>query len=412
MPTGNERSHRGRVRPPAFHGGIALLLPAHRQSFTGFGPCSLGLRLGSSATEMPLAGSRREVRRRLRECCTVAAGVYGMLDEQGNLIYVGKAKSLRRRLLSYFHAQADDAKAGEIIAHTSRMIWERTPHELVALARELELIRRFLPRFNVQGRPDRFGRSYVCVGRAPAPYVFVADEPTRRADACFGPLRSRRRLIEAVRYLNQQFRLRDCPDRVPMVFRDQLSLFDDSRAAQCARFDMETCLAPCAGGCSRSEYSLQVRAVQSFLEGADVSLLEQLEARMHAAADSRHFERAAVLRDVLASLDWLHSALARLRTARRKFSFVYPVKAAGGRTYWLAVSRGQIRYGAFAPRSERTRRSWRKWLARTYPRPTHAQAMGAEDVEMLLLVTSWFRRFPSELKRIVKPREARNLCRQ
>jgi excinuclease ABC subunit C len=359
---------------------------------------------------MQLAGSRREVRRQLREHCTLAAGVYGMLDEQGHLIYVGKAKSLRRRLLSYFHAQASDAKAGEIIAHTSRIVWERTPHELVALARELELIRRFLPRFNVQGRPDRFGRAYVCVGRAPAPYVFVADEPTRRADACYGPLRSRKRLAEAVRHLNQQFRLRDCPDRVPMIFRDQLSLFDDARAAQCSRFDMETCLAPCTGACSRAEYSLQVRRLHQFLDGGDSGLLEQLNSRMQVAAEDRQYERAAMLRDVSASLDWLHTSLARLRVARRKFSFVYPVQAAGGRTYWLAISRGQIRYGAFAPQSVRTRRSWRKWLANIYPRPFQAQAMGAEDVEMLLLVTAWFRRFPSELKRVLKPRAARELC--
>jgi excinuclease ABC subunit C len=154
----------------------------------------------------------------LREHCPRAAGVYGMLDEQGHLIYVGKAKRLRHRLLSYFHAQGGNAKAGEIIRHTRRLIWERTPHELVALARELELIRRFLPRFNVQGRPDRFGRYYVCIGRAPAPYVFIADEPSRRAQACFGPLRGRNRLAEAVRWLNQQFGLRDCPDRVPMIF--------------------------------------------------------------------------------------------------------------------------------------------------------------------------------------------------
>ena len=387
-----------------------MLLPAHTQAFSGFGPCSLGLRLGSRATEFQLAGSRRDIRRQLREVCTLAAGVYGMLDEQGHLIYVGKAKSLRRRLLSYFHAGADDAKAGEIIAHTSRLVWERTPHELVALARELELIRRFLPRFNVQGRPDRFGRAYVCVGRAPAPYVFVADEPTRRAEACYGPVRSRRKLAEAVRHLNQQFRLRDCPDRVPMIFRDQLSLFDDARPAQCSRFDMETCLAPCAGACSRTEYGLQVRSVQGFLDGGDSSLLEQLEVRMQTAAESRQYERAAMLRDIFASLNWLHDSLARLRIARRKFSFVYPVQAAGGRTYWLAIARGQIRYGAFAPSSDRTRRSWRKWLAKIYARPFRPQAMGAEDVEMLLLVTSWFRRFPSELKHVLKPRDARKLC--
>ena len=222
-----------------------MLLPAHTETFSGFGPCSFGLRMGL-ADSIELERSRRANRMLLRQHCPRAAGVYGMLDEQGHLIYVGKAKRLRHRLLSYFHAQAAGAKAGEIISHTRRLVWERTPHELVALARELELIRRFLPRFNVLGRPDRFGRYYLCIGRAPAPYVFIADEPPRRAQACFGPLRGRNRLADAVRWLNQQFGLRDCPDRVPMIFRDQLQLFDEPRTAQCPRFDMETCLAPCA----------------------------------------------------------------------------------------------------------------------------------------------------------------------
>jgi excinuclease ABC subunit C len=387
-----------------------VLLPAANCVFEGFGPCALGLRLPGEAGELVLPRSRRDVRRRLREQCPSAAGVYGMLNEQGHLIYVGKAKSLRRRLLSYFHAQADDAKAGEIASAAARIVWERTPHELVALARELELIRRFVPRYNVQGRPNRLARAYVCIGRAPAPYVFMSDEPTRRADACFGPLLSKRRISEAVRWLNQQFLLRDCPDRVPMIFRDQLSLFDDARQAACARHDMETCLAPCAGHCSRAQYGEQVRAVQSFLEGRDTGLLVRLSERMQTAADRRQFERAALARDIWHSLDWLDRSLRRLRVARRKYSFVYPVETDRGRTYWLAIRRGQIRYGALAPQSARARRTWRKRLRQIYARPCDATAAGGEDVEMLLLITSWFRRFPKELGHVLKPRTARRLC--
>jgi excinuclease ABC subunit C len=389
---------------------MLVLLPAANLVFEGFGPCSLGLRLPGEAGELVLPRLRREVRRQLREQCPSAAGVYGMLNEHGRLIYVGKAKSLRRRLLSYFHAQANDAKAGEIAAAAARIIWQRTPHELVALARELELIRRFVPRYNVQGRPDRLARAYVCIGRAPAPYVFMADEPTRRADACFGPLLSKRRISEAVRWLNQQFLLRDCPDRVPMIFRDQLSLFDVTRHAACPRLDMETCLAPCAAACSRGQYTEQVRAVQCFLEGSNTELLARLAKRMQAAAAERQFERAALARDVWHSLDWLERSLKRLRVARRKYSFVYPVETDSGKRYWLAVLRGQIRYGALAPQSARARRTWRKKLREIYAQPCHAKATGREDVEMLLLITSWFRRFPKELSRVLKPRIARRMC--
>jgi excinuclease ABC subunit C len=317
---------------------------------------------------------------------------------------------LRRRLASYFHRQAADGKAGHIIERTKQLIWERTPHELVALARELELIRRFLPRFNVQGRPDRYGRSYVCLGRSPAPYLYVADEPTRRAEACFGPFRSRLRLIEAVRFLNHQFRLRDCPDRVPMVFSDQLRLFDGEHTPQCSRFDMETCLGPCAARCTRSEYSEQAHTAQRFLDGRDATLVSRLEQAMRAAAAAQRYERAEVLRCVWESIDWLHRSLERLRLARQQFSFVYPVRTTSGRTYWLAVSRGQIKYGALSPRCERSGGRWRKQLKQLYPAPDAPQGAVAEDVEMLLLVTSWFRRFPSELERVMTPAAARKLC--
>jgi excinuclease ABC subunit C len=333
-----------------------------------------------------------------------------MIDEHGQLIYIGKAKSLRKRLLSYFHLQADDAKAGDIIRHTDRLVWERTPHELVALARELELIRRFLPRFNVQGRPDRFGRHYVCLGRGPAPYAFVADEPPRQADACFGPLRSKARISEAVRFVNHQFRLRDCPQRVQMIFSDQLRLFDGGRAAQCPRLDMETCLGPCAGACSQSQYADRAKAAERFLAGRDGELLDRLQSGMREAAESRQFERAAMLRDIWASLDWLDGSLTRLRVARQKYSFVYPVTTADGRAYWLAISRGQMQCGALAPRCAHSSRFWRQRLKRVFRGPFRPQVAAPEDVDMLLLVTAWFRRFPAELAHVIRPRAAMRLC--
>jgi excinuclease ABC subunit C len=332
-----------------------------------------------------------------------------MVDRFGQLIYVGKAKRLRHRLLSYFHAGADDVKAGEIISHTIRLIWEPAPHEFAALARELELIRRWLPAYNVQGRTDRFSRWYLCIGRVPAAYVYLAPEPTRRSTDCFGPMRSRQQLSEAVRFLNHQFRLRDCPDRVPMVFTDQLRLWDDPGRAACDRMDMGTCLGPCAGGCSRDEYQNHLRRVKAFLNGRDVRLLARLERDMAAAAAATEFERAAMLRDVWSSLDWLNRSLDRLRTARDRLSFIYPVTAANGREYWFALRRGQIKHAALAPRDDATARRWRKILRKMYSKRT--QALPApEDVEMLYLIAAWFCRNPEELARAIPPKAAQDRC--
>jgi excinuclease UvrABC nuclease subunit len=153
-----------------------------------------------------------------------------------------------------------------------------------------------------------------------------------------------------------------------------------------------------------------VRAVQDFLEGNNTGVLARLCERMETAAGARQFERAALVRDIWHSLDWLDRSLRRLRVARRKYSFVYPVETDRGRTYWLAILRGQIRYGALAPQSARARRVWRNRLRQIYATPSQAQPAGGEDVEMLLLITSWFRRFPKELERVLKPRTAKRLC--
>ena len=104
-------------------------------------------------------------------------GVYGMVDGRGELIYVGKAKCLRTRLLSYFRAASRGDKAGRIIDHTRALVWEYAPSEFAALLRELELIRRWKPGYNVQGLPGRRRSCYVCLGRKPAPYLFVARTP-------------------------------------------------------------------------------------------------------------------------------------------------------------------------------------------------------------------------------------------
>src|SRR5207244_2277738 len=105
------------------------------------------------------------LRSRVRQECPRRPGVYGMVNVNGELIYVGKAKCLRARLLSYFRPNSRDPKAGRIVAQTGTLVWEEAPSEFAALLRELELIRRWRPRCNVQGQPQRHRRAYVCLGR-------------------------------------------------------------------------------------------------------------------------------------------------------------------------------------------------------------------------------------------------------
>src|SRR5262249_22653609 len=147
-------------------------------------------------------------------------GVYGMVNAIGQLTYVGKAKNLRARLLSYFRPRSRDPKAGRIVHQARELVWETSTSEFAALLRELELIRRWQPRFNVQGQPLRRRRLYVCIGRRPAPYLHLSARPGPRGVACYGPIPASRRARAAVRHLNDLFRLRDCPQSQEMVFAD------------------------------------------------------------------------------------------------------------------------------------------------------------------------------------------------
>ncbi len=139
-----------------------------------------------------------------------------------------------------------------------------------------------------------------------------------------------------------------------MSFADQMDLFADDRRAQCSRHELGTCPAPCAALCTSIAYSENVSAAKCFLEGVDVRLLEQLRARMLTAAAAFEYERAANLRDAWRPLAWLHDKLDWLRRARREFNFIYPIKTATGRRYWLVFRNGHLTDWFRAPLNSET----------------------------------------------------------
>src|SRR5260370_14502098 len=212
-----------------------------RPVFQGFGPSSLGT-AAPNAWHLIQGPKRSMLRSGVRQCCPKCPGVYGMIGVEGNVIYVGKAKCLRTRLLSYFRRRGRDPKAGHILARTTALAWEHAPSEFAALLRELELIRRWRPCFNVQGRPGRFVRAYICLGRRPAPYVYLSHRPNTRLLGCFGPVPEGLRARNAVRCINDLFQLRDCPQDVPMNFANEGELFPLLRAPSCLRYEIWTCI--------------------------------------------------------------------------------------------------------------------------------------------------------------------------
>ena len=326
-----------------------------------------------------------------------------MIDRRGQIIYVGKAKMLRARLMSYFRVQSRDPKAGRIIRHTASIVWESAPDEFASLVRELELIRRFRPHFNVQGQPNYRRYIYVCLGRAPAPYTYATREPTGKELAVYGPFVGAPRARDAARGMNDAFRLRDCPQRQAMHFAEQRDLFALELAPGCLRYDIGTCLGPCAGFCSRTGYFEQLQSVKGFLEGSDRQVLHDLEREMNAASATQEYERAMALRDKLADLRWLTDRIVWLRNARLEHSYIYPLTGAEGRTVWYLIDKGLVRAAVYPPTDRASQKRVERLIDKIYTSPHElGTIMPKGQVDSVLLVAAWFRKRPDERARCLK----------
>lgn len=370
----------------------------------GFGPDPLLphpprmlVRLG----DRKLTGLQRQVGQR----CPAVPGVYGILDRGGSLIYVGKSKSLRHRLLSYFYASNRAEKAGRIIESARSVQWETQPSEFAALLREQQLIRRFRPLWNVQGIPQRQRPVYLCLGRSPAAYLFVSGKPPRNLLACEGPFFGAARMTRGVDALNKFFKLRDCSQSVPLSFDDQPSLFDeDQRRPGCLRFETGSCLGPCVGACSRAAYDAQVNAAQSFLDGFNDEPLVALRDAMQSASDNRQYELAARRLEDYKSVDYIYRKLSHLAEVRRGYSFVYPVRGFDHCHTWYLIRAGEIADVIPAPACAQTFTAVRERLEHWGKQVRSRLDRGAgRHGHTLNLVASWFRNRRAELQRTFRP---------
>ncbi|MBI4542441.1 MAG: GIY-YIG nuclease family protein [Gemmatimonadetes bacterium] len=326
-------------------------------------------------------------------------GVYELLDAAGGVLYVGKAKDLRSRLLSYFTAPWPHSKGARLIRGSAAIRWRYLPSEFAALLEELRLISRTRPPYNVRGNRARRRLAFIKLTAGPAPKLSVADHTRDRAARYYGPFPGRARALDAVRTLSDLLGLRDCAEAQPMVFADQRSLMGAPLAAGCLRHELGACLGPCAARCSLGAYRAASRRAEDFLEGRSARPLDLVLERMADAASRCAYERAASWRGKLEALEWLFGAVMRLRAAVDGLSFVYPVRDGSGgaddRLY--LVRRGLVRAEAPWPRTPIERAAFAGELARCAQDAGAAPAARtASEMDQLLLVMSWFRRHPDE----------------
>lgn len=335
-------------------------------------------------------------------------GVYRMLADDGEIVYVGKSKRLRTRLLSYFRCAFPEEKGARIVREADRIEWDYLPSEFAALLEELRLIKRYRPRLNVAMKRDARHFAFIKLTRGVAPKLLVvrgagADD----AQVYYGPFHGAQRVGEAVRELNDALGLRDCRLDQPMHFADQPELFQlFPRTPGCIRFEIRKCLGPCVGGCTAHQYDERVRLVRGFLDGADDGPMNTLRVEMQAASDQLAFERAATLRDKLQRLESLREQFMRFRFAIETLSFVYTVPGEAGDDRVYLIRRGRVRAEYAMPRSEQDRVRLLEMVEDVFsPAERESAQVPSHEIDELLLLSSWFRRFPVELARSRRARD-------
>ena len=222
--------------------------------------------------------------------CSGRPGVYRMFDEGGKLLYVGKAKNLKKRLASYFRKTGLAPKTAALVARIAQVETTITANETEALLLEQTLIKEWRPPYNILLRDDK-SYPYVHLSDGEFPRLSIHRGAKKHKGRYFGPYPSAGAIRESLNLLQKAFLVRQCEDS---YFRN--------RTRPCLQYQIKRCKGPCVGLVEANEYAEDVRHSVMFLEGRSNALAAELTSSMEQAAMNLEFERAAVLRDQVSML--------------------------------------------------------------------------------------------------------------
>ncbi len=218
-------------------------------------------------------------------------GVYRMLDAQSRVLYVGKARALKRRVSNYAKASGHSPRIARMISETASMMFLTTRTETEALLLEQNLIKQLKPRYNVLLRDDKSFPNIVIGAAHDFPQIRKHRGTKTEKGQYFGPFASAGAVNRTLNQLQKVFLLRNCSDTT-----------FDSRTRPCLLFQIKRCSAPCVGYISASDYAASVADAARFLRGNSTEIQEQLGVQMAEAAEAMEYERAAALRDRIRAL--------------------------------------------------------------------------------------------------------------
>ena len=220
-------------------------------------------------------------------------GVYRMLDLRGKVLYVGKAKRLKNRVVSYTQAQQLTVRLKRMVSETRAMEFVITNNEVEALLLEANLIKKLRPPYNIRLMDDK-SYSYLHLSDHPFPRLYKYRGNRKEPGSFFGPFISAHAVIQSLISLYKVFMVRSCKDT-----------YFVTRRRPCLQYHIKRCSAPCVDFITQSDYQDSVKRLQKFLQGKNQEVQNELAEKMFDASAQENYEKAASLRDQLRALKHL-----------------------------------------------------------------------------------------------------------
>ena len=222
---------------------------------------------------------------------TTRPGIYKMLNEKGEIIYIGKAKNLKNRVSSYFKNQTSSIKQRVMVAKVAAIEVTVTHTEGEALLLECQQIKRHRPRYNICLRDDKSFPYIFLSSEQNFPQITIHRGAKSKKGRYFGPYPSSGAVRESLKLLQRLFPIRQCDDTIY-----------NNRTRPCLQHQIGRCTAPCVELIDKAHYALDVQSTVMFLEGKGSLLIDQLIIKMEEAAGNLNFEKAASFRDQITKL--------------------------------------------------------------------------------------------------------------
>lgn len=259
-------------------------------------------------------------------------GVYRYFDAKGELLYIGKARNLQKRVSSYFLRAPEDPRIASMVSRIARAEFTVVPTEVDALVLESRLIKQDKPRYNIRLRDGAGSYPYLHLSTDKAvPQLTVARTKRGKRGRYFGPFPSKQSVYLAHDMLQKHFGLRTCSDA-----------FFAHRSRPCLEYQIGRCTAPCVGKITPGDYGVRVRELEGFLDGKGEGIIQEILQQMEEAAGALDFEKAAILRDRISSLRHVQS---RVSVEQGENSFDAVAIAQGQRVACVSIVRvrdGQV----------------------------------------------------------------------